>query len=93
MDQHPLTAPAAELLVSAASDDGVVMFCDFPATLYAKGRNFLDGASARKLAKWRAAFQELRSLDYVEHIQEDAYAVTNQGYLAADVLMAAASDS
>jgi hypothetical protein len=90
-DAPSLSSEAADLLSEASKDeDGVITSIQFMggAEVQTNRRNFITSNSAREVARWRAAVEELGDKGYIEDRagKGEVYFVTNEGFRAADLL-------
>jgi hypothetical protein len=91
--ESSLTDDAKELLMSAASSDGHILYARFigGAHLQAGNRNFINAEKgAREEARWKAALDELLERHLVEDLgfKGETFRVTKLGYNIADEIQA-----
>ena len=82
-----LSDDSVELLTSAASTDGQIVFMRYGggASLSAGNRNFITSESPREEARWKAAVEELLNYGLIEDMgyKRQIFQVTKAGYDAA----------
>jgi hypothetical protein len=91
LNEPVLSSEAISLLRAAAtSAEGTIMSLSHLGghDIAAGDKNFVDGASARELAMWKEALQELESRGLVSpNPARNMFSLTRAGYEAADVLL------
>jgi hypothetical protein len=90
-DKYNLSLEAQRLLIEASKDtQGTIMQARWMGgeTIQANGINFVEGADARQIAKWRAALDQLRLNRLVEQRggSGEVLYVTDAGYQLAESL-------
>jgi len=87
-----LSDDSAELLTSAASTDGHILYMKYGggANLSAGNRNFMPSHSPREEARWKAAVEELLNYGLIEDkgYKREIFQVTKSGYEVADQIIA-----
>ncbi len=94
---NALSDDAKELLVTAATSNGVIMHMRFMggASIQAGGRNFINPMTDREEARWKASIGELRENRLVEMTSSknaEIFKVTKRGYEIADEIRSGAND-
>lgn len=83
-----LTDDAKELLLAAATADGLILQVRYLSgtEVQAGGKNFITQQTPREVARWRSALQELISHDLIEDrgYKEEVFEVTHRGHQVAE---------
>lgn len=86
-----LTSDAKELLIAGASSNGHIMQLRYlgGTNIQAGGRNFVTQQTAREVARWRSALQELITHDLVEDrgVKGEVFEVSFRGHQVADEIV------
>ncbi len=91
-----LSDDSVEILTSAASADGRIMYINHAggATVQVGNRDFITSDSPREEARWKAAIDELLSYGLIEDVgyKREIFQLTKSGYDAADQIKAKRDD-
>jgi hypothetical protein len=83
-----LSDDSVELLTSAASADGQIMYIGHAggASVQVGNRNFIASDSPREEARWKAAIEELLNYGLIEDVgyKREIFQLTKSGYDVAD---------